>query len=89
MSITKLFSKDEIDAKDKVNWWEIIKVKMEETLDNIFASILLVVATLWWLYLDDVRSGFTDKSDDYYFDSLFIVWLVIFLIEFIISWLSK
>ena len=54
-----------------------------------YTESTVVSATLWWLYVDDVRSGFTQKSADYYFDSLFILCLIIFFIEFVVSWVVK
>lgn len=54
-------------------------------ISNNVSNVMLIIFTFIWLYLDDLRVGFTEKNVDIYIDNIFLVWFIWFSIELTFS----
>lgn len=62
-----------------------LAIRVREFIDGKFVTILMTMVTLWALFGDDIRLGATNKAVDFWFYLSFLISLVLFFVELIVT----
>jgi hypothetical protein len=75
------------DSKDEKSGDEEnrIKNRVREFIDGKYVTIVMTLVTLWALFGDDIRMAATDKPADLFFFISFLISLVLFFLELIVT----